>query len=260
MYKFTRYESLLDAHVFITGGATGIGAALVDAFCSQGAKVSFVDIDEDSATALIDNIEKASTEGGAIHRPWFRKVDVTSVEALQDSVAQACLAHGPVQILVNNVANDTRHSPTEVTEQSWRQCMAVNLDAAFFAAQRVFEEMQRTAKGSIINISSINALLGPANMPGYVTAKAGLIGMTKALARDFGDSGVRVNAVVPGWIVTPRQLDTWLTPEEEAKWMELVALRRRIMPEDVASLILFLASDDSALITGQSFVIDGGRT
>ena len=142
----------------------------------------------------------------------------------------------------------------------WRDCLAINLDAAFFAAQAAAPVMAANGGGSIINFSSINATLGPSNMPGYVSAKAGLLGMTKALAKDYGADFVRVNAISPGWVVTQRQLDTWLTPEEEAAWMTQVALPRRLMPEDVANLALFLASNDSHMITGQNFTIDGGRT
>ena len=138
--------------------------------------------------------------------------------------------------------------------------MAINLDAAFFAAQASAPLMAAQGGGSIINFSSINALLGPQQMPGYVSAKAGLIGMTKALARDYGPDLVRVNAILPGWVVTERQLQTWLTPEEEALWMQQVALPKRLMPDDVAQLALFLGAQDSAIITGQSFTIDGGRT
>ena len=144
--------------------------------------------------------------------------------------------------------------------------MAINLDATFFAAQaaaKIMSEARSEARkqgGSIINFSSINALLGPANMPGYVAAKAGIVGLSKALAADYGEADIRVNAILPGWVVTQRQLDTWLTPEAEAGWMEQVSLKQRLLPEEVANLALFLAADDSRMITGQSFTIDGGRT
>ena len=255
MDESTRYPSLAGRCVFITGGATGIGAAMVEAFAMQSAKVAFVDLDSASAQALCDKVEE---QCGA--RPWFQSVDVTDVSALQHAIHGAVADLGPLQAIINNAANDNRHSPSEVTAQSWRDCMAINLDAAFFAAQAAAEIMQKQGGGSIINFSSINALLGPANMPGYVTAKAGLVGMTKALARDYGDSGIRVNALLPGWVVTDRQLQTWLTPEAEADWMKQVALKKRLQPADVANLALFLAAEDSRMITGQSFTIDGGRT
>lgn len=255
MGETTKYPSLDGRCVFITGGATGIGAAMVEAFALQGAKVAFVDVDTESAQMLCS---KLSIQTGA--SPWFGKVDVTDTDALQASIAAAVEQLGPLQVLINNAANDSRHSPSEVSVQSWRDCMAINLDAAFFAAQAGAEMMLKQASGSIINFSSINALLGPANMPGYVTAKAGLVGMTKALARDYGESNIRVNAILPGWVVTDRQLQTWLTEEAEADWMRQVALKKRLQPTDVANLALFLAADDSSMITGQSFIVDGGRT
>jgi NAD(P)-dependent dehydrogenase (short-subunit alcohol dehydrogenase family) len=261
MGECANYPSLSGRCVFITGGATGIGAAMVEAFALQNSKVAFVDLDSTAAESLCDRLE---SETGT--RPWFQKVDVTDVPALQNSIKQAVNDLGPLQALVNNAANDRRHSPKEVTPQSWRDCMAINLDATFFAAQvaaELMSEANSEAKkqgGSIINFSSINALLGPSNMPGYVAAKAGIVGLSKALAADYGESDIRVNAILPGWVVTQRQLDTWLTPEAEADWMEQVSLKQRLLPEEVANLALFLAADDSRMITGQSFTIDGGRT
>ena len=249
------YPSLQGQCIFITGGATGIGAALVRAFAQQGANVAFVDIDVDSAKQLIDELE--SEQGPKL---WYQAIDVTNVQALQQAILEAEAQLGPVYVLVNNAANDMRHAPADVTAQSWRDCMAINLDAAFFAAQAAADLMTQRNGGSIINFSSINALLGPSNMPGYVTAKAGIIGLTKALARDYGPNGVRVNAILPGWVATERQLQTWLTPDEESRWMQQVALQERLLPEDVANLALFLAATDSKMITGQSFTVDAGRT
>ena len=249
------YPSLQGQCIFITGGATGIGAALVKAFAQQGANVAFVDIDVDSAKQLINELE--SEQGPKL---WYQATDVTNVQALQQAILDADAQLGPVGVLVNNAANDMRHAPADVTAQSWRDCMAINLDAAFFAAQAAAGLMTQRNSGSIINFSSINALLGPSNMPGYVTAKAGIIGLTKALARDYGPNGVRVNAILPGWVATERQLQTWLTPDEESRWMEQVALQERLLPEDVANLALFLAATESKMITGQSFTVDAGRT
>ncbi len=249
------YPSLEGQVVFISGGATGIGAAMVEAFCRQGARVGFVDLDAEAAQCLL---EKVGKETGS--EPWFAQTDVTDVNALQSAIDALGTDSGAISVLVNNVANDQRHSPDSVTEEYWQRCMAVNLDATFFACQRVYDGMREAGGGTIINFSSINALLGPANMPGYVTAKAGLVGMTKALARDYGDANIRVNCILPGWVVTERQLDTWLTPEAEAAWMEQVALQKRLLPDDVANLTLFLAAAESSMITGQSFTIDGGRT
>ncbi len=258
MSEQTKYPSLRDKTVFITGGATGIGAAMVRAFSEQGAKVAFVDLAADPAQRLITAIEHSTGL-----RPWFRQVDITDITALQLAIRDAASELGQLRILVNNAANDMRHAPADVTPEDWRNTMAINLDATFFAAQTAADLIAKQVNkegGSIINFSSINALLGPTNMPGYVAAKAAIIGLTKSLAKDFGDSNIRVNAILPGWVVTQKQLDTWLTPEAEAAWMEQVALQKRLLPADVANLAVFLAADDSAMITGQSLTIDGGRT
>ncbi len=263
MGECANYPSLSGRCVFITGGATGIGAAMVEAFALQNSKVAFVDLDSTAAETLCARLESKTGR-----RPWFQQVDVTDVSALQDSIENAVAELGPLQALVNNAANDQRHSPEDVTPESWRDCMAINLDATFFGAQAAAKVMTasntqaktKSQGGSIINFSSINALLGPANMPGYVAAKAGIVGLSKALAADYGEADIRVNAILPGWVVTERQLDTWLTPEAEADWMEQVSLKKRLLPEEVANLALFLAADDSRMITGQAFTIDGGRT
>lgn len=244
------YPSLRGRSVMITGGATGIGAAMVRAFAEQGARVGFVDLDAAAGEALV-------TEIGA--SAWFRRVDVTDTGNLKAAIADFAAQADGLSVLVNNVANDTRHDPATTTEAAWRGAIAVNLDAAFFASQAAIALM-RGKGGAIINFSSINAITGPPQMPAYVAAKAALLGLTKALAREYGPEDMRVNCILPGWVVTDRQLKLWLTPEAEAAWMKDTPLKRRILPEDVARLALFLASDDSAMITGQSFVIDGGRS
>ena len=248
------YPSLSGRSVFITGGASGIGASMVRRFSGQGARVGFVDIDEPSAQSLVADVRKRGDDA-----PWFRSVDVRDVTSLKAAVVAFSDATKGLGVLINNVADDTRHSPLEVTEESWRNGLSVNLDPAFFASQAAIPIMRRAREGSIINFSSINALIGPTQMPGYVSAKAGLLGLTKALARHYGPDGIRVNAILPGWVATEKQLSTWLTEEAEHDWMGHVALKRRIRPGDVASLALFLASDDSSMITNQFFVIDGGR-
>ncbi len=254
MNQAARYPSLKAKNVFITGGATGIGAAMVEAFAGQGARVAFIDILDDAAAGLCAAVLKKTGIN-----PVYRHVDVTVVEKLQASVREAAREFGTIDVLINNVANDMRHPPLEISADYWRKCLAVNLDGAFFAAQAVIPLMQKSGGGSIINFSSINAYLGLEQMPGYVAAKAGIIGLSKALARQYGRDNIRSNIIVPGWIATQRQLDTWLTPEEEKKWMDLVALKGRIQPDDVAKLALFLAADDSSKITAQEFVIDAGR-
>ncbi len=248
------YPSLKDKKVYVTGGATGIGAAIVAAFAAQGARVSMVDRDAAASKALADRIHAAGHLA-----PGWRTGDITDQKHLDKVMDQAINAMDGFDILINNVANDQRHDPLEVTRDQWRDLMAVNLDVAFFAAQKAIGEMQKTG-GVIVNLSSINALLAPPQMPAYVAAKSALLGLTKSLAREYGEDGIRVNAVTPGWVVTKRQLDSWLTPEAEEAWMQDCALKDRILPSDVANLVLFLASDEARMITGQSFVIDGGRT
>ena len=251
MGNSTIYQGLQNKVVFITGGASGIGAAMVKAFVAQEAKVAFIDIDSDAAKKLSDELA-----GNC----WYRILDVTNPVELQQSISDVSIELGGLDVLVNNVANDRRHSPENITVSDWHKCMQVNLDPAFFASQAAYNIMKRQSSGSIINFSSINALTGLKNMSGYITAKAGLIGMTKALAHDFGRDNIRVNAILPGWVATDKQLDNWLTVEEESKWMESMALKKRIEPKDVAKLALFLGSDDSAIISGQCIAADGGKT
>ncbi|RAK60943.1 3-oxoacyl-ACP reductase [Phenylobacterium hankyongense] len=247
---FASYPSLQGKVVFITGGASGIGATFVQSFHDQGAKVAFVDLDDAAGQALAQKL------GGA----WFRRCDVTEAEALQAAVRDAGEALGPVTVLINNVANDTRHKAAETSPEAWRRGLAVNLDPAFIASTAAYPMMKQAGGGVIVNVSSINALLGPAELAGYAAAKGAINSMSKSLAREWGPDNIRVNALSPGWVVTARQLELWLTPEAEAEWMKQVALKRRILPEDIARLALFLASDDSQMITGQNLVIDGGRT
>ena len=185
---------------------------------------------------------------------------MTDAAALQGAVRDAAGQLGPITVLINNVANDTRRKAAETTPEAWRKGLAVNLDPAFIAAVAVYPMMRQAGGGSIINVSSINALLGPAELSGYAAAKGAINSMSKSLAREWGADNIRVNALSPGWVVTERQLKLWLTPEAEAEWMKATALQKRIQPEDVARLALFLAADDSQMITGQNLVIDGGHT
>lgn len=250
----TYYKDLEKNHVFITGGATGIGAQLVTDFAAQNSNVSFIDIDERNALNLCDKIEN-----NGFKRPWFRHVDVTNVDDLQSSIKDAINEVGELYVLINNVANDTRHDPENFTAQQWRDNMAVNLDPAFFASQAAYPSMKKQNQGSIINLSSISALLGQPDMPAYITAKAGIMGLTRSLARAFGQSKVRVNSIMPGWVVTERQEELWRTEENIAEWNKLVALTDDLLPSDISKLALFLASSDSRMITAQEFIIDAGR-
>ena len=245
------YPSLKDKVVFITGGASGIGATFVTAFHAQGCKVAFVDLKQADGDKLMGEL------GG---NAWFKQCDVTDVKALQGAIAEAGKALGPITILINNVANDTRQVTAEMTPDTWRKDLAVNLDPVFVASTAVYPMMKQAGGGAIVNVSSINALLGPEKLAGYVAAKGAINSLSKTLAREWGADKVRVNALSPGWVITPRQLELWLTPEAEAEWMKLTALKDRIMPDDIANAALFLASDASRMLTGQNIVVDGGRT
>ncbi len=248
---YAAYPSLKDRTVFITGGASGIGAAFVQAFHDQGARTAFVDLDAAAGEGLAAKLGAPA---------WFRRCDVTDADALQAAIREAAAALGPITILVNNVANDTRQVAAEITPEAWRKGLAVNLDPAFIAAAAAYPMMKAAGGGSIVNVSSINALLGPGELPTYSAAKGAINSLSKSLAHAWGADRIRVNALSPGWVITPRQLELWLTPEAEADWSKLVALKDRIMPDDIARAALFLAADDSRMMTGQNLVVDAGRT
>lgn len=251
MSPSTRYPSLADHTVFISGGATGIGACLVEAFLLQGARVGFVDTDRVAGEALALRLGDACC---------FVPCDVTDTAVYQRAMDSVRAHLGPVTILVNNVANDQRHSLQALSLERWRASMAVNLEPAFLASKAFACDMAARGGGAIINIGSINAYIAPTDLCCYNTAKAAMLGLTKSLANELGADNIRVNAVLPGWVVTDRQLQQWLTPEREAQWQQLLPLKRRIVPQDIANLVLFLASADAACITGQEFIIDCGRT
>ncbi|WP_165856296.1 SDR family NAD(P)-dependent oxidoreductase [Marinobacter sp. JSM 1782161] len=253
MAEFAHYPSLRERTVLVIGGATGIGAALVEAFAGQGARVGFLDIDESAGRALSERLANSATP------PLFVPCDIRDIDALRGAIARVTDAFGPVRVLINNAARDDRHKLEDLSPEDWDQGMAVNLRPHFFSSQAVREAMRDAGGGSIINMSSNSYLLGLDGYPGYVTAKAGIVGLTKGLARELGPENIRVNALLPGWVMTDRQIDLWLTDEAEQELMQQQALKRKIDPADVARLALFLAADDSALITGQSHIIDGGR-
>lgn len=255
MSNYATYPSLKGKVILITGGATGIGAVMVEAFMRQQARVLFVDVQEEAAHALCS---KLHAELGAA--PIFKNLDTTHIDELQAFISSIGHSHGRLDVLINNVANDTRHSPLDIDQQGWRDCMAVNLDSTFFACQSAIRLMRDKRAGNIINMSSINVLIGPKQMPGYVAAKSALNGLSKSLANQYGEYGIRVNTILPGWVATDRQLALWLTPEADKEWQKSVALRGSLEPIHVANMALFLAAEDSAMITGQQFVIDAGRT
>lgn len=246
-----RFPDLEGRSVFITGGGSGIGAALTDGFLGQGAKVFFVQ--RSDPVAFCDAME---ARHGA--RPGFGAADVTDTAALADAIAEAAERNGPVEVLVSNAADDTRHATLEVTEADWDRVQAVNLRPYFFAAQAVLPAMQAQGKGAIVNVSSITYLMGSEGLPGYVTANAGIVGLTRALAREFGADGIRVNAIAPGMVVTERQLKLWLTEEGMAAHEARQCLKRRLQPADMVGPVLFLASDASGAVTGQCLPVDAG--
>jgi len=250
----TSYPSLRDKRVLVTGGGSGIGAALVEAFVAQGAKVGFVDIALDASRALIERLSD-----GAAHAPLFVPCDLTDLDDLSRTAAtmQQTLG-GDIDVLVNNAANDQRHSIEEVTPEYWDKSIAVNLRPQFFTIQAVLPAMRAQQRGSIINMSSISWMIPSTGVPLYIAAKAAIVGLTRTLAHELGPFNIRVNAVLPGAIVTEKQKRLVYTPEYKAKIMASQALKRDILPEDVARLVLFLASDDSSAITNQSHVVDGG--
>jgi NAD(P)-dependent dehydrogenase (short-subunit alcohol dehydrogenase family) len=250
---FGQYPSLREKVVLITGGASGIGASMVEHFARQGSKVAFIDVDSASATEL-----STSLGGAARHPPFFVHCDLTDIKAVRAATAKIDAEIGALQILVNNAARDDRHKFAEVTPEYWDERIAVNLRHQFFVSQAVVPGMKRAGGGSIINMSSIAWMIPATGLPVYITAKAGIVGLTRTLAKELGTANIRVNCISPGAIMTERQRRLWMTPEYLAEIMHRQSLKRELLPEDVARLVLFLASDDSSAITGQNFVIDGG--
>jgi NAD(P)-dependent dehydrogenase (short-subunit alcohol dehydrogenase family) len=248
MPSFASYPSLKDRSVFISGGGSGIGASIVEHFAAQGSKVGFVDIDEPASKAL-------AGKTGA----HFIKCDIRDVKAYQAAIADVAARHGPITALVNNAARDDRHELEDVTPEFFDERIAVNLRHAFFAIQAVAPGMKKAGGGSIVNFSSVSYHTMTANLSVYQAAKAAVIGMTRGLARDLGADKIRLNSITPGWIMTQRQIDLWLTPEAEADLMKAQVLKEKVYPPDIARMALFLASDDSRLISAQNFVVDGGR-
>jgi len=246
---FASYPSLKNRSVFVSGGGSGIGASIVEHLAGQGAKVAFVDVDEAASKALAGRT-------GAM----FLKGDVRDIEAYRAVLAEAAAAQGPITALVNNAARDDRHALAEVTPDYWDERINVNLRHAFFAIQAVAPGMKQAGGGSIVNFSSVSYHTMTANLAVYQAAKAAVIGLTRGLARDLGPDRIRLNSITPGWIMTQRQIDLWLTPEGEADLLKAQCLKEKLYPPDIARMVLFLAADDSRLITAQDFVVDGGRS
>jgi len=249
------YPSLQDRGVLITGGATGIGASLVENFVAQGARVGFLDIDAGNGNALA-----AALTTGARLAPLFVHADLTDIAALRNAIDAVRAAHGPITALLNNAANDQRHSIEATTPQSWDAGIAVNLRHQFFAAQAVASDMRTAGGGSIINFGSVSWMLKQGNMPVYLTAKAAIQGLTRSLARDLGPANIRVNTLVPGWVMTEKQLRLWVKPESKEEIAKGQCINQPLLSQHIASMALFLAADDSAMCTAQDFVVDGGWT
>jgi NAD(P)-dependent dehydrogenase (short-subunit alcohol dehydrogenase family) len=247
------YPSLRGRSVFITGGGSGIGACLTESFARQGSLVAFVDVAEEPSRKLVEQLE---SEG--LPQPWYRKTDVTDVAALQTAIRDAARAVGDFHVLINNVANDDRHSLMDVTPEYYDSRIAVNQRPAFFAIQAVVPGMKKMGGGSIINVGSNSYGSKGRNFPVYTTAKSSVVGLTRGLAAELGEHRIRINVLTPGWIMTQRQIDKWLTAEGEEDIKRNQVLPDKVRPEDVVPMALFLASDDARACSAQEYLVDAG--
>jgi NAD(P)-dependent dehydrogenase (short-subunit alcohol dehydrogenase family) len=247
------YPDLEGRSVFVTGGASGIGAQIVRRFCGQRSKVAFVDIAAGPGEELVGTL---AAEG--LPRPLCIPCDLRDIEALRGAIAQAGAANGPITVLVNNAARDDRHAFATVTPEYWDERFAVNLKHQFFAAQAAYPMMKQAGGGSVINMGSTSWMVGQGGMAAYTAAKSAVLGLTRSLARDWGVDNIRVNSIAPGWIMTERQKTMWLTPEGEKELMTRQCLKRQLVPDDIARVVLFMASEASSAMTNQSYIVDGG--
>ena len=246
------YPDLAVKVVLVTGGASGIGGAISRAFAAQGSTVILFDILRDEGEGLAQELRQG---GASAH---FREVDLRDIPALRRGIEAVNDRHGPIEVLINNAAHDERHATESVTPDYWDDRIAVNLKHQFFAAQAVLPEMKAAQRGVIINFGSTSWMAGQGGMAAYTASKSGVIGLTRSLARDYGPYNIRVNAIAPGWIMTERQIEKWLTPESEAELMQRQCLKRRLVPDELARFTLFLASDEASACTAQHYVVDGG--
>jgi NAD(P)-dependent dehydrogenase (short-subunit alcohol dehydrogenase family) len=242
------YEDLKNKRVFVTGGGSGIGASIVEHFCEQGSEVYFIDINEKASNKLVLECKNKN-----FSVPTFIKCDLLNIKDLQNTISKIIDNNGVIDVLVNNAANDERHSIDEVTEEFWNERMNINLRHYFFTVQSVKKAMIANKGGSIINIGSVSWMIGQGGMAAYTAAKSGVVGLTRSFARDLGEFDIRVNSVVPGWVMTERQIEKWLTPESEADM-----LKNKLMPSDIAKTVLFFGSDASSGCTNQDYVVDKG--
>ncbi len=248
-----QYPSLRGKVVFITGGGTGIGARMVERFYLQGAKVAFVDIARDAAEALVQRCNSAD-----LTTPLFLPCDIRDIAALQACISQTQQQFGLVSVLINNAADDTRHQVEELSVEYWDERFAVNLRHYFFASQAVIPQMQQLGGGSIINLGSISWRIKQTCMPAYTTAKAAIEGLTRTLAGRYGADQIRVNSLIPGWVMTERQLARWLDADSVKEIHQHQAIKQSLQPDDICDMALFLAADDSRMLTSQSVIVDGG--
>ena len=253
MKQLAKYGSLQGKRVFITGGGSGIGESLVAEFAAQGALVAFVDIAVEASEALCRRLAEAG-----LTAPLFRHCDITDIASLQAVMAELAQKLGDFDILVNNAANDQRHQAQDVTLEYWNERIAINQRPMFFTCQAVFEGMKRRGGGSIINVSSISWHMKSGGYPVYATTKAAVVGLTRGLARDYGAHNIRVNTVTPGWVMTQRQIELWVDEAAEVEIKKSQCLPSKLMPQDIAAMVLFLASDDGAMCTSQEFIVDAG--
>lgn len=251
MRDLPTFPDLAGASVFITGGGSGIGAAVTEGFLRQGARVAFVQ--RSDASAFVDDMERLTG-----NRPLFLPCDITDIPALRSAIAAAAEAHGTVTVLVNNAANDQRHDALEIDEARWDDNHAINLKPYFFGCQAVIPGMKAAGGGAIVNFTSISYMMGNPGYTAYTTANSGINGMTRSLAREFGRDGIRVNALAPGWVLTQKQKDMWVTPEGLQAHLDRQCLPDPLAPGDMAAPVLFLASSASRAVTGQALVADGG--
>ena len=252
MNEIASYPSLKDKTVLITGGASGIGASIVENFLQQGSKVAFLDKEKDLGNNLIDQLKQKN------FKPVFKECDLVDIEEMKNKINEIREELGLISILVNNAANDQRHNIDDVTPEFWDDRMNNNLRHYFFTSQSIYRDMKKIGNGSIINIGSYSWMLAQGGMPGYTTAKSAVMGLTRTLARDLGIYNIRVNSVVPGWIITERQKKLWLTPEIEKETLNRQCIKRLLNPNDISKTVLFFASDQSSGISAQNYVVDGG--
>lgn len=246
------YPSLRGKTVIISGGGSGIGEAMTTLFAQQGAKVGILDIADDASKALADRL---NADGAEVR---YEHCDVTDTGALRQAIANVRAAFGPIGILINNAAHDERHKFEDVTPEYWDERIAINIKHQFFASQAVVDDMKSLGGGSIINMGSTSWMIGIGGMACYTASKSAVLGLTRSLARDLGEFNIRVNSIAPGWIMTERQKELWLTPEAEVDIFKNQCLKRFLVPEDIARPVLFFASDESGACTNQSYIVDGG--